>query len=44
MNTDKINLLFEKAIDKRYFPSTVVVIGDADNIYYKKAFGWSMVY
>lgn len=44
MNTEKIDRLLNIAIEKRYFPSAVAVIGDADNIYYKKVYGWSRVF
>ncbi len=40
MNTEKLDRLFENAIERRFFPSAVCVVGDAGHVYYKKAFGW----
>lgn len=40
----RIDEMLEEAIEKRYFPSAVCVIGDADSVFYKKCFGWRRVF
>jgi len=40
MNTQKLDRLFADALERRVFPSAVCVVGDRENVYYKKAFGW----
>ena len=43
MYFDNIDRMCEEAIEKLYVPSAVAAIGDADGVYYKKAFGYSRV-
>ena len=43
MYFDNIDQMCEKAIKELYVPSAVAAIGDADGVYYKKAFGYSRV-
>lgn len=44
MCTDKFSPIFEAAIENRAFPGAVVVIGDADGVYYRNAFGYRRVF
>lgn len=39
-----LDRMFDRAVEDRDFPSAVCVIGDADGVYYRKAFGYSRVF
>lgn len=43
MSFEKVEAHCREAVEKLYFPSAVIAIGDGQGVYYKKAFGYERV-